>query len=120
MPKPYTGPADETCPLRGGALCSEVCPTCKFQEKFITYRRETPTTPDVRYDCALFMQHVIAGETNQRVFEQSASIDAFKNEVVVQNKQAMSGAVVLAQRLLSETEVRALRAEAITPQIEAK
>ena len=100
MSKPYTGPADETCPLRGGKLCAKVCPTCKFQTEF--HGRDVATqTPRSRWDCAFFMQHTLQIEGNMFAFQNGASIDAFKNEVVVQNRQAMSGAVKLAERALN-------------------
>ena len=108
MPKPYEGAKDETCPLRAGKLCWRVCPTCKFQEKFVT--RTAQGDVNVRYDCALFMQHVLQVEGNQFAFEHTASIDAFRNEVVTQNRQALGGAVKLAERALDSVEITVIEA----------
>lgn len=95
MAKPYTGPADETCPHHLGELCSKVCPTCKFQQLFTI-----PGTDGVRYDCALLMHHVISIEGNRITQAVGAEIETFRNETVKDHRALIGGTVTIAQRAI--------------------
>ena len=96
--KPYHGHENDTCPRRGGRLCSEICPTCAFQTEIKTVKPNR-TTVSI-WACADVLAVAMLVEHGGRMNELAASIQSFRNEVVEQNKQALSGAVILAQRTI--------------------
>lgn len=110
MAKPYTGPADETCPHHLGELCSKVCPTCKFQQPFDRVRGPDS---DITWECALLMHHVLTIQGTKTTQAVGSEIEAFRNETVEQNRALISGSVKIAQQALNAAEILAIRNGAV-------
>lgn len=109
--KPYNGPQDETCPYRGGKLCAKVCPTCKFQQPF-----GVPGTDGIKWECALWMQHVLTIEQTFGTHTIGKEVNALRNESAL-----VTGAVKIAQAALTGAEILAIRngAQGVLQQLEA-
>lgn len=99
FPKPYTGHEKETCAYRGGKLCKNVCPTCKFQQSFTVTDNSTGAVKEI-WECALLFQTQLTIENN--IFTQGVqrSIESFRNETVREHQSLVHGTVKLAERML--------------------
>lgn len=91
--KLYEGHADDICPIRR-EFCKDACPTCKFQ-------MHVTKAGNAFWECAYIMQAALSADVAARIGGLAEATENFRNEVVTQNQQALSGAVIVAQKLLS-------------------
>lgn len=105
--KQYQGDLDDTCPLRGGRACAEVCPTCKFQQSFTVTNNATGAV-QVHWDCALTFQTQLQMEGN--IFAQGIgqAVESFRNETSRRGDALINGSVKLAERAISAAERQGL------------
>lgn len=111
MTKPYTGPADDTCAMRGGKLCSKVCPTCKFQIHIRGLDPQSGGEIDI-WNCSFALMPILTIENSKKQHETGAAVESFRNEVTKRNGQmrADANAMLSGPRIVAQEMIAPLRA----------